>query len=357
MVVCPPSWETCVFGHHYLLRIPYNPAMRSRSREELDNKWKIIQHAALLSALVVCIVTIRIASSLLQWKRLSVAEYLLLLATAGSLALNGASIFVVDSGGLGHHIGNVSHAQLVYFLKFYFAAALLMPTCFATAKLSLLWLLHKIFAHTWFRNVVRVLVGVVVAWWVASIVQEVRICYPVETRWDGACKGKHSLRTYLILPIPWIATDWLILLTPLPVLWKSIDARRSRAAQVGLATLFGLGIVTCCISIKRFIVQLRTDVHDLTFTLVEPTLWQMIDLSTTICCAALPGSTHALKRMLPVDLLKQGVDWVERKWHATKQSSCTSRNATAEDAEANLPPVSTLRQTRDPLSDHTSNRA
>ncbi|KAF2437552.1 hypothetical protein P171DRAFT_526782 [Karstenula rhodostoma CBS 690.94] len=331
--------------------------MHPHSREELDNKWKIIRHAAFLSALIVIIVTIRIASSLLQWKRLSVAEYLLLFATAGSLALNGASIFITDRAGLGHHIGNVSRAQLVYFLKFYFSAALLIPTCFATAKLSLLWLLHRIFANSWFRNVVRVLAGIIIAWWVASIVQEVRICYPVQTRWEGTCKGKHSLGSFLILPIPWIVTDWLILLTPLPVLWNSIDARRSRATQVGLLTLFGLGIVTCCISIRRYTVQLNMDMHDLTFSLVEPTLWQMIDISTTICCAALPGSTHVLRRMLPVDLLKQAVDWVERTWKATKQSSCTTRNLTAGDAEANLPPVSTLQHPQNSLSGAVSNQA
>lgn len=113
---------------------------------------------------------------------------------------------------------------------------------------------------------------------------------------------------------------------------------------------------TCCISIKRFIVQLKMDMHDLTFSLVEPTLWQMIDISTTICCAALPGSTHVLKRMLPVDLFKEAVDWVERKWEATKQSSCTSRNVTAGDAEANLPPVSTVQRPRGPLSGYTSNQ-
>jgi hypothetical protein len=67
--------------------------MHPHSREELDHKWKIIQHAAFLSAFIVIIVTIRIASSLMQWKRLWVADYLLLVATAGSLALNYATVF------------------------------------------------------------------------------------------------------------------------------------------------------------------------------------------------------------------------------------------------------------------------
>lgn len=146
-------------------------------------------------------------------------------------------------GGLGLHINNVSASVLVTFIKYYFAAAFLIPTCFALAKLSLLWLLHKVFAHTWFRHVARALALVIVAWWVATIVVEVRLCYPVKTRWQGGCAGKHSVKSFLILPIPWIVTDWLILLTPLPVLWQSIDTRRPYAMQVGLVTLFSLGIV------------------------------------------------------------------------------------------------------------------
>jgi hypothetical protein len=101
---------------------------------------------------------------------------------------------------------------------------------------------------------------------------------------------------------------------------------------------------------------MKTDVRDLTFTLVEPTLWQMIDISTTICCAALPGSTHVLKRILPVDLLKRAVDWVEQKWEANKHSSCTSRNGTAEDVEANVPPVTTVHRQRDSLSRNITNQ-
>lgn len=67
--------------------------MHPHSREELDNKWKIIQHMAFLSALTVITVTVRITSRVMQWRRLSVAEYLLLVSTAISLALNGCLVY------------------------------------------------------------------------------------------------------------------------------------------------------------------------------------------------------------------------------------------------------------------------
>lgn len=85
--------------------------------------------------------------------------------------------------------------------------------------------------------------------------------------------------------------------------------------------------------------QMTIKTSDLTFTLVNPTIWQMIDMSTTICCAALPGSMFALRRMIPVDLLKSAVDWVEQKWEATKRCTFVSRNRTFEDMEANPLPV------------------
>ena len=72
--------------------------MHPHSREELDNKWKVIQHMAFLSALTVIIITLRITSRVMQWGRLSTAEYLLLLSTAASLAIGGCSVYGKSEG-------------------------------------------------------------------------------------------------------------------------------------------------------------------------------------------------------------------------------------------------------------------
>ena len=149
-----------------------------------------------------------------------------------------------------------------------------------------------------------------------------------------------------------MATDWLVLITPLPLLWKSVDTRRSRATQIGLVTLFSLGIVyvlqmwsgielivarTCCISIKRYVLLLNVDERDPTFNVTQSILWTMIEACTTICCAALPGSTYALSRILPLGAMSRAVNWVEQKLESFEQYRLTSRNPRVADVEENVP--------------------
>jgi hypothetical protein len=128
-------------------------------------------------------------------------------------------------------------------MKVYFIAGLVMPTCYATAKLSMLYLLYTIFSFRNFQKVVMFLAGVVVCWWLAAVLLDTFICFPINARWDPSVKGTCSNQVirveYFATPIPWIITDFAILVAPLPSLWVM---KVSRARQVGLIALFGFGI-------------------------------------------------------------------------------------------------------------------
>jgi len=111
---------------------------------------------------------------------------------------------------------------------------------------------------------------------------------------------------------------------------------------------------TCCIAIKRYVTTLNIDLDDLTFSLVKPCLWNMIESSVTICCAALPGSTSALRKMLPMDILERAVKWIERR--LTKTSPSHSRDEHSHDPEmAHADPnIRTQTDGRAPYSPSTS---
>ncbi|KAF2475208.1 uncharacterized protein BDR25DRAFT_382062 [Lindgomyces ingoldianus] len=118
-----------------------------------------------------------------------------------------------------------------------------MPTCYATAKLSILWLLNNSISLKSFRKVVRALTIIVLCWWVSTILLDTFICFPINSRWNpnvkGTCNNKVVQVEYFATPIPWIITDFAILIVPLPVLWSM---KLSRARQIGLVALFGVGI-------------------------------------------------------------------------------------------------------------------
>lgn len=121
----------------------------------------------------------------------------------------------------------------------------------------------------------------------------------------------------------------------------------------GLMTMELTGNRTCCISIKRYMTLQQVRREDPTFSFTKAALWAMIECTTTICCAALPGSTYALKRMLPLDLMKRAISWVEHKCDTFEPSRLQCRKPRADDTEANSA-VLDQRNNREPLNNLTN---
>ncbi|KAF1995548.1 hypothetical protein P154DRAFT_474170 [Amniculicola lignicola CBS 123094] len=279
---------------------------------ELDNEAQILLFMVVFSTLAVVAVGLRIASKLMQWSRVRWDDILLLAAILQMLAMNILFLLATKYGGFGRNISEVSHDEFVFFMKSYFVAGLIMPTCYATAKLSMLWLLHTLFAFRNFQKVIRFLAIIVGLWWLATVLLDTFICFPINARWDptvkGTCNNKVIQVEYFATPIPWIITDFAILVAPLPILWAM---NVSRARQIGLVLLFGIGITTCGVACKRYMTLLDIDDKNLTSSMVQPCIWTMIESSTTIVCAALPASTIALKRILPTTHFARFVDFLD----------------------------------------------
>jgi hypothetical protein len=81
-----------------------------------------------------------------------------------------------------------------------------------------------------------------VFWWIGTILADTLICIPIEHNWNPTipahCGNKQLLA--IIPPIPWIVTDLVILLMPLPMVWKLHLPRLQRVGLVGLFLLGGL---------------------------------------------------------------------------------------------------------------------
>ncbi|KAF2733887.1 hypothetical protein EJ04DRAFT_258309 [Polyplosphaeria fusca] len=294
----------------------------ARTDLQPENATRIILFMVVFSLLALVAVALRVASKCIQWARPALDDALLVAAAAQMLVMNIMFVVAIKRGGLGQHVSSVTTEQLAFFMKMYFAAGLVMPTCYALAKLSILWLLYTIFTFRNFRKVLRLLAIVVVCWWLTAILLDTFICYPIHFRWDfhakGSCSNKVIQVEFFATPIPWIITDFAILIAPLPSLWTM---KTSRARQIGLGALFGFGIATCAVACKRYVTLLSIDDDDITFSMVEPAIWTMIESSTTIICAALPASTLALKRILPTGHLTRMIEFVEDQFYAWKESS------------------------------------
>lgn len=103
-------------------------------------------------------------------------------------------------------------------------------------------LYHRIFIQRYFRISTCILGVVVMVWWVGTMFADAFVCIPVAHRWDPSivahCGNRHLLA--ILTPVPWIATDLIILLMPLPMVWKLHLPTFQRIGLGGLFLIDGL---------------------------------------------------------------------------------------------------------------------
>lgn len=97
--------------------------------------------------------------------------------------------------------------------------AILQTTALALAKLSVLVQLYRIFITRKFQLVIQILGAIVTGWWISSVFAFSFICLPVRLLWEPnkphRCENEKVLN--LIDPLPWILTDFAILIAPIPM--------------------------------------------------------------------------------------------------------------------------------------------
>lgn len=116
-----------------------------------------------------------------------------------------------------------------------------MQTCLlASAKMSVLILLYRVFITPAFRKTVIVLMTIVTSWWISITFAVAFICSPVKSQWNpsvpGHCGDQYILN--IVDPIPWILTDFAILFAPMPMVWK---LHMPATQKVALACIFLVG--------------------------------------------------------------------------------------------------------------------
>lgn len=110
-------------------------------------------------------------------------------------------------------------------------------------------LFHRIFITPAFRLATKILGGIMLFWWIGTIFADTLICIPIAHNWNpripAHCGNKQLLA--IIPPIPWIVTDLVILLMPLPMVWKLQLPRLQRVGLAGLFLLGGLYVHRLCV--------------------------------------------------------------------------------------------------------------
>lgn len=143
---------------------------------------------------------------------------------------------------MGIHADLLDPRDIVMMAKWLVVAEILYAFNLGWTKLSLLMMYYRIFRVPYFKKMAYVVGTFVMAWVVCVTFLFIFICVPVQKLWYPDLPGHcvNQVGTWIANAASTILTDLIILLMPLPQLWKLHLQTREK---IGLTLAFGLGFL------------------------------------------------------------------------------------------------------------------
>ncbi|OQD85129.1 hypothetical protein PENANT_c011G05538 [Penicillium antarcticum] len=222
-------------------------------------------------------------------------DWLIIFALLFEYGLAVAGVVMLYNG-LGTHIIYLSPEQIVTYLKTLFTGSILYTGCIACIKLSILMLYRRLFPVKSMKYAVNIVGMIVILWAACGILAGCFICIPTEKLWHPMMQGgcMNLSKFYYGLQIPNIATDAIILVMPMHIVW---NLPISKAQKVGLSGIFVLGFLTLIFDIIRLVVlvQLSEKGSDVTYDQVPASVWTCIEPAVGIVAACLSNMRPLFK--------------------------------------------------------------
>lgn len=152
-------------------------------------------------------------------------------------------IAMVDAG-FGKHATELGSSSVTFISKVNWAGNFVYDTSLCLSKVAAVLFLSRIFPRStnskWFNWALRGTFALNIAWYVGAVLGTVFLCIPISKNWAATEPGHCGTEFNLLMgsAISSVVLDLIILLLPLPKLWKlQIGTQR----RVGLMIVFILG--------------------------------------------------------------------------------------------------------------------
>lgn len=142
--------------------------------------------------------------------------------------------------GMGIHEDLVELSDVQAMAKWLIVAEIFYAWNLGWTKLALLLMYYRIFRIPYFKKMTWIVGGFVMAWVVCITFLFIFICVPVHALWTPGLEGRciNQVGTWIANAASTILTDVVILLLPVPYIWK---LQLRRVEKAGLFVAFGLG--------------------------------------------------------------------------------------------------------------------
>ncbi|KAI1497448.1 hypothetical protein F5X99DRAFT_421366 [Biscogniauxia marginata] len=199
---------------------------------------------------------------------------------------------------LGYHIWDLPDlTPLQTYFKLLYASSIMYNVTLLCIKFSLFFqyyrLVKEIPRYSLAYIVIMALVG---CWSVVQILLVVFACFPIRGFWDLSVEAKcidHAQLVW-ITALGNIITDIVVLLLPMPVVWKLNLKKGRKWAIIGI---FSLGFFTCAISICR-LVSYAMMTFDVTYDMVRVIVWALVEMTSGLLCSVLIAIRPILRGLL-----------------------------------------------------------
>ncbi|KAH8645955.1 hypothetical protein BGZ60DRAFT_535786 [Tricladium varicosporioides] len=308
---------------------------------------EIISICVIFPLLALLATIARFVSLRIRHAYLMIEDYLLAAAWVLAAFNSGFTAGAINYMGLGRHTKDLSAEKLTFIPKVYFAANIVQGTTLALSKISILIMLWRIFITRKFRITVYILGIIVLSWWAACTLAGIFLCMPIEKSWNPAVRGACGNFQALVLigPLPWVLTDFAILIAPLPVI-KQLQIRNK--VKIGLYAMFSFGILTCIITTIRYAMIFYPPV-DLPWDLTMLAVMNIVECNITIICVALLACRPVMKSLVETKIISGLRSLVSRRGRKSRNDSRgepwritapTTLGIESEDSELNLRDIS-----------------
>ncbi|KAI1871787.1 hypothetical protein JX265_005773 [Neoarthrinium moseri] len=209
-----------------------------------------------------------------------------LVAFYGIVISNFMMVFV---GGSGHGLDELQPWHIVRLSKATYSVQVLYAISMGLVKISIIWMLMRIFITPTFRLVAIAVMIFSALWIVLTILIGLLICRPIEMNWNpftpgGSCGDQ--IAAFASIGIVDILNEVTILALPIPMVWK---LRMPMRYKVALACVFGAGILTVTFAAVRLYTVLTIDFTDVSRSAVPTVIYGTIEPGVAIIVACSPA--------------------------------------------------------------------
>ncbi|KAJ5204011.1 uncharacterized protein N7498_004890 [Penicillium cinerascens] len=170
------------------------------------------------------------------------------------------------------------------------------------AKISVCLFLLRIFQTPIFRYITYTMIVVNTAIAISWILVDSFHCIPVHLAWTGweheeSGKCINFITSTFVNGFVNIAVDVIMVMMPM---WEVLKLTLSFRKKLGVAVMFGMGLVLTAVGIVRVIILSRNDsTENPTFEMEPLNYWSVIECQVAIICACLPATRAFIVHYIP----------------------------------------------------------